>query len=456
MLHMVCLQTVGLTALVAWPYGRAWQVSAKLRKINAKLGKHLNKPDLSLRITCSAVLDHFKQDYITWHELYNLGLSVPAITVISGLHLDEVLMQKLVDFRYWTFTIIGGLVQLLVSRGYKWGKDKFFRKRESPEQADATPEQGGKKFRYTKLSDATGAFCHRLGSGASSSVYKGQIAGTPVAVKKLDSSALSSRAVTAKVQFETEVQVLWRLSHPNLVRLLGFSNDGPNLLLVYELMEGSLEDRLTCRGNYNPLSALQRVEIMRDVARALAFMHKEEPPVIHRDVKSANVLLGSSGAKLGDFGVTRILETDRTNVTHLQTEHVIGTQLYMAPEYKNGTLSVKVDSFSFGLVALECLTGLPVVQPSREHSTLLDLWEDSASDSAEALVPLLDRRAGEWSALLRSVQAGGVELPSVVRRLHAVVTKCLQSRRRDRSAVCEFVHTLNGAALDAAELPIDH
>ena len=141
-----------------------------------------------------------------------------------------------------------------------------------------------------------------------------------------------------------------------------------------------------------PLTANERVLVLSDVARGLAYLHSEVR-VIHRDVKSANVLLdrGCHG-HVGDFGIARSLNDNNAGITatHMQTEHVMGTQVYMAPEYKNGELSTKVDAFAFGLVVLETLTGYAVCSPAPGHRNLLSMF-DQELDTAIKLLAHLDR-----------------------------------------------------------------
>ena len=129
-----------------------------------------------------------------------------------------------------------------------------------------------------------------------------------------------------------------------------------------------MQDHLACRGSgaLVPLTANERILVLSDVARGLTYLHSEVR-VIHRDVKSASVLLdkGCRG-RIGDFGIARSLNDNNAGIalTHMHTEHVMGTQVYMAPEYKNGELSTKVDAFAFGLVVLETLTGYAVCSPA--------------------------------------------------------------------------------------------
>ncbi len=135
-------------------------------------------------------------------------------------------------------------------------------------------------------------------------------------------------------------------------------------LLVYALMEsGSLQDHLACRGSgaLVPLTANERILVLSDVARGLVYLHSEVC-VIHRDVKSANVLNRGCQGRVGDFGIARSLNDNNAGIaiSHMQTERVMGTQVYMATEYMRGELSMKVDAFAVGLVILETLTGFVV------------------------------------------------------------------------------------------------
>ena len=161
--------------------------------------------------------------------------------------------------------------------------------------------------------------------------------GTPLAVKRLEQDeALGAAAgIPTSAQLETEVKLLSKASHPNVVPLLGWSVDGPSPCLVYALMEGgALEDRLARREASRPtLTSHERLVILSDVARGLAYLHAQLK-ITHRDVKSANVLLdrGCVG-RLGDFGIARLDDDEdggaasgRTR-THMVTSHPAGTYI---------------------------------------------------------------------------------------------------------------------------------
>jgi serine/threonine protein kinase len=233
----------------------------------------------------------------------------------------------------------------------------------------------------------------------------------------------------------TEVEVLSQVQHVNIVPLLGSSKDGMAPCLVYALMEGgSLQDRLACRGSgaLVPLTANERIVVLSDVARGLAYLHSEVR-VIHRDVKSANVLLdrGCLG-RIGDFGIAKSLNDKNTGitVTHLQTEHILGTQVYMAPEYKNGNLSMKVDTFAFGLVVIETLTGLPVLNPAAGQFNLLEMFEEDI-DNPTKLLAHLDKRAC-WDQ----------HKQERIGRLQSIAERCLDARRTHRPELVELIPEL--------------
>ena len=153
-----------------------------------------------------------------------------------------------------------------------------------------------RRFTYDALSAATDKFSKRLGTGGFGSVFDGTlVSGTRIAVKKLvDAGAAET---SQREQMATEVEVLTHVQHANIVPLLGWSEDGAAPCLVYALMEGGcLQDRLACADDTVPLTSTERITVLSDVARGLAYLHAEVK-VIHRDVKSANILLdrGSSG-----------------------------------------------------------------------------------------------------------------------------------------------------------------
>jgi serine/threonine protein kinase len=198
----------------------------------------------------------------------------------------------------------------------------------------------------------TSRYERKLGEGGFGAVYKGYLTGLDmlIAVKKI-----SRGFRQGKKEYITEVQMFSQLRHRNLVQLIGWCHDRGEFLLIYEFMpNGSLDSHLF--GTSSPLSWAVRYKISLGLASALFYLHEEwEQCVVHRDIKSSNVMLDSSfNVKLGDFGLARLMDHELGP----QTTGVAGTFGYMAPEYAStGRASKESDVYSFGVVALEIATG---------------------------------------------------------------------------------------------------
>ncbi|XP_073299721.1 uncharacterized protein [Primulina huaijiensis] len=220
---------------------------------------------------------------------------------------------------------------------------------------------------YEELKEATNNFASAsiLGEGGFGKVFKGALSdGTPVAIKKL-----SSGGQQGDKEFLVEVDILSRLHHRNLVKLVGYysNRDSSQNLLCYELVpNGSLEGWLHGPLGLNcPLDWDTRMKIALDAARGLAYLHEDSQPcVIHRDFKASNILLENNfHAKVSDFGLAKQAPEGRAN--YLSTR-VMGTFGYVAPEYAmTGHLLVKSDVYSYGVVLLELLTGRKPVDMSQ-------------------------------------------------------------------------------------------
>jgi serine/threonine protein kinase len=221
----------------------------------------------------------------------------------------------------------------------------------------------------------------------------------------------------------------------DVVQLMGWSKDGIAPCLVYVFMEGgSLQDRLACRGSgaLVPLTTNERMLVLSDVARGLAYLHSDVR-VIHRDVKSANVLLDNGRHdRVGDFGIARSLNDNHSGITatHMHTENVMGTQVYMTPEYKSGELSTKVDTFAFGLVVLETLTGFAVCSLAPGHRNLLSMFQDEL-DTADKLREHLDKRAC-WDQHKQERMGS----------LYDIADRCLELNRKKRPELVKLVPEL--------------
>ncbi|KAA3462416.1 Kinase superfamily protein isoform 2 [Gossypium australe] len=273
-----------------------------------------------------------------------------------------------------------------------------------PRTADVVAQAGSlahpsstRFLQYEELKEATNNFAPAsiLGEGGFGRVFKGVLSdGTAVAIKRL-----TSGGPQGDKEFLVEVEMLSRLHHRNLVKLVGYysSRDASQNLLCYELVpNGSLEAWLHGPLGVNcPLDWDTRMNIALDAARGLAYLHEDSQPcVIHRDFKASNILLENNfHAKVADFGLAKQAPEGRTN--YLSTR-VMGTFGYVAPEYAmTGHLLVKSDVYSYGVVLLELLTGRTPVdmsQPSGQEN--LVTWARPILRDKDRLQELADPRLG--------------------------------------------------------------
>ncbi|KAJ6938246.1 MDIS1-interacting receptor like kinase 2-like [Populus alba x Populus x berolinensis] len=210
---------------------------------------------------------------------------------------------------------------------------------------------------YEDIITATENFDLRycIGTGGYGSVYRAQLpSGKLVALKKLHRREAEEPAFDKS--FKNEVEVLTQIRHRSIVKLYGFCLHQRCMFLVYEYMEkGSLFCALRNDVGAVELKWMKRASIIKDIAHALSYLHHDcNPPIVHRDISSSNVLLSSeSKSFVADFGVARLLDPDSSNHTVLA-----GTYGYIAPEFAyTMVVTEKCDVYSFGVVALETLMG---------------------------------------------------------------------------------------------------
>ncbi|XP_059590068.1 cysteine-rich receptor-like protein kinase 19 [Vitis vinifera] len=195
---------------------------------------------------------------------------------------------------------------------------------------------------------------NRLGGGGFGFVYKGRMHnGEEIAVKKL--TVGSTQGVE---EFSNEVEVLVKMRHRNLVKLLGCCTQGDEKMLVYEYLPNkSLNYFLFDKSRSALLDWQKRSNIMVGVARGLLYLHEDSQiRIIHRDIKTSNILLDEHmNPKISDFGLAKLFPDEQS---HLRTRRIAGTVGYMAPEYAiRGLMSTKIDVFSFGVLMLEIISG---------------------------------------------------------------------------------------------------
>ncbi|CAN1232591.1 LysM domain receptor-like kinase 3 [Linum perenne] len=275
---------------------------------------------------------------------------------------------------------------------------KFYRKKKDKETVLLPGLTGitvdkSVEFSYEELSKATDDFslANKIGQGGFGAVYYAELRGEKAAIKKMD--------MQASKEFFAELKVLTHVHHLNLVRLIGYCVEG-SLFLVYEFIEnGNLSQHL--RGSERePLSWAARVQIALDSARGLEYIHEHTVPVyIHRDIKSANILIDRNfRAKVADFGLTKLTEVGSTSLP----TRLVGTFGYMPPEYAQyGDVSPKVDVYALGVVLYELISAKEaIVKPNgsnTESRGLVALFEDvlDQPDPQEDIRKLVDPRLAD-------------------------------------------------------------
>ncbi|KAJ0800993.1 putative protein kinase RLK-Pelle-L-LEC family [Helianthus annuus] len=260
-----------------------------------------------------------------------------------------------------------------------WRKKKKAREHEAEESSfDVKMDNefemgtGPKRFYYHELAKSTGDFAEKekLGEGGFGGVYKGFLkdSSTYIAVKRVSKSSKQGMK-----EYASEVRIISRLRHRNLVQLIGWCHQKGELLLVYEYMENGSLDLHLYKGK-SLLTWGTRYKIVHGLASALLYLHEEwEQCVLHRDIKSSNVMLDSNfNAKLGDFGLAKLVDHEKGS----QTTMLAGTLGYMAPEcVVTGRASKESDVFSFGVVALEIACGRkPIEYKAQEKKIRLLEW----------------------------------------------------------------------------------
>ncbi|XP_006652106.1 G-type lectin S-receptor-like serine/threonine-protein kinase LECRK2 [Oryza brachyantha] len=286
-----------------------------------------------------------------------------------------------------------------------------------------------KIFTYNELEKATGGFNEVLGTGASGVVYKGQLQdehGINIAVKKIEKLQQE-----AEKEFLVEVQTIGQTFHRNLVRLLGFCNEGTERLLVYEFMsKGSLNTFLF--SDNRPHWSI-RVQVALGVARGLLYLHEEcNKQIIHCDMKPQNILLDNNfAAKISDFGLAKLLQLNQTQTN----TGIRGTRGYVAPEwFKNIGITSKVDVYSFGVILLEivCCRQNVVLEAMDEEKAILTYWANDCY------------RCGRIDLLVEGDDEAIFNIKKV-ERFVAVALWCLQEEPTMRPTMLKVTQMLDGA-----------
>ncbi|KAG6748684.1 hypothetical protein POTOM_048613 [Populus tomentosa] len=277
------------------------------------------------------------------------------------------------------------------------------------------------EFSYEELAKATDDFslANKIGEGGFGTVYYAELRGEVYQLFQIwfnleakctvsnagvlfsfgEKAAIKKMDVQDSKEFFAELKVLTHVHHLNLVRLIGYCVEG-SLFVVYEYIEnGNLSQHLRGSGK-DPLTWSTRVQIALDSARGLEYIHEHTVPVyIHRDIKSANILIDKNfRGKVADFGLTKLTKVGSASLL----TRLVGTFGYMSPEYAQyGDVSPKLDVFAFGVVLYELISAKEAIVKANDSSAesrgLIALFEDvlNQPDPGEDLRKLVDPRLGE-------------------------------------------------------------
>ncbi|KAG9156703.1 hypothetical protein Leryth_021971 [Lithospermum erythrorhizon] len=335
----------------------------------------------------------------------------------------------------------------IFSRSFTLGRQgsRLMRRQRSGTSSKHT--ERAEEFLFSDLVAATNNFSieNKIGAGSFGVVYRGKLPeGREVAIKREETSAKTKKLQEKENAFESELAFLSRLHHKHLVRLVGYCEEGDEKLLVYDYMKnGALYDHLHDQNNVEKSSSVlnswrMRIKIALDAARGIEYLHNYAvPPIIHRDIKSSNILLDANWtARVSDFGLS-LMGPDLDDL-EFKPLKAAGTVGYIDPEYYElNVLTAKSDVYGFGVVLLELLTGKKAVFTSvksgRSPINLVDFAVPPIQGGEVA--GLLDPRIGPPD----SREAEMVEL------LAYTAMHCVNYQGKERPTMTDIVSILERA-----------
>ncbi|KAL5210782.1 hypothetical protein ABZP36_006405 [Zizania latifolia] len=314
----------------------------------------------------------------------------------------------------------------------------------SPMQRNSSDRDipGSTKFSLPEIQKATKNFSPNLkiGQGGSGTVYKGQLHdGTLIAVKRAKKNVYDKHMGR---EFRNEIETLRCIEHLNLVRFHGYLEFGGEQLIIVEYVpNGNLREHLDCV-NGKTLEFSLRLDIAIDVAHAITYLHTySDHPVIHRDIKSSNILLTNNcRAKVADFGFAKLAPTD---ASHVSTQ-VKGTAGYLDPEYlRTYQLNEKSDVYSFGVLLVELVTARRPIEPKRaivERVTAKWAMEKFVEGNA---IQTLDPNLEATDAINLAVE-----------KMYELALPCLATTKRNRPSMRRCAEILWSIRKDYRELDL--
>ncbi|CAN4102785.1 unnamed protein product [Withania somnifera] len=322
----------------------------------------------------------------------------------------------------------------------------------SVRKSNVVSASGILEYSYKDLQRATYNFTTLIGQGAYGPVYKAQIStGETVAVKML-----ATDSKQGEKEFQTEVMLLGRLHHRNLVNLVGYcAEKGQHMLIYVYMSRGSLASHLY-DGKLEPLCWDLRVQIALDVARGLEYLHDGAvPPVVHRDIKSSNILLDQSmRARVADFGLSR------EEMVSKHVSNIRGTFGYLDPEYiSTRSFTKKSDVYSFGVLLFELIAGKNPLQGLIEYIELAAMttdgkggWEEIADCRLDGKYDL--QELNKVAALAYNCVSRAPKKRPSMRDSVQVLSRILKSRHERKRHKCTPSATAEEVTINVEQL--DH
>ncbi|XP_061366847.1 putative leucine-rich repeat receptor-like protein kinase At2g19210 [Gastrolobium bilobum] len=321
-------------------------------------------------------------------------------------------------------------------------------------------KSNNKQFTYSQIVAITNDFEKMIGKGGCGIVYHGSLNnGTQVAVKMV-----LPKSPQGSQQFQTEAELLMRVHHKNLASFLGYCNDVGHSAIIYEYMAyGNIEEYLS-DAKREPLSWRHRIQIAVDAAQGLEYLHHGcKPPIIHRDIKTANILLNEKmQAKVADFGFSKLFPTE--NESHILTA-VVGTFGYLDPEYYTSSrLTEKSDVYSFGIVLLELITGQQAIIKGRENTHIVK-WVSHflARGDIQQIVDPRMQGDFDFGSMWKAAEAAIACVPSIsIQRpsMSYIVTElkeCLEMEAaREQEGTNEQISKSNSFEMSVVDLEADY
>lgn len=326
-------------------------------------------------------------------------------------------------------------------------------------------EEECSKYSFRSLYESTNGFCHKpynpkdqsgtkIGEGRFSSVFRASTTHLSNGHKQIIAAKLLKSDCNIKY-IANEVKLMAKVKHDNILELLGIAVDkSPNdnfysyICLIYQYMEnGSLLDCLSLglpTNNMTFLTWIDRVDIAVKIARGISYLHSfQEEPVVHRDIKTANILIGDNlDPRIGDFTLVRQMETSLVGETQY-SQNVIGTSVYMSPEAFRGDISKKLDVFSYGVVLFELLTGLRPFDDESSEDLLtfitgrlsdIEEEEEEEGESSMQLLVSISERKDELVREISDKKAGEWDFSSA-KGLFELAVKCSETNKKKRPEI---------------------